>query len=81
MRVKCLKRFRDLKAGTFREEGAVFEVDDKRFSDINHAGYGQLVEKVEEKPSEAVSEPQKATSDKPAPKRRGRPKKTAEPTE
>lgn len=81
MRVRCVKGFRDLKAGTFREVGATFTVDDKRYTEINSAGYGQLVEKVNEKPSESVSEPQEAIPEKPAPKRRGRARKTAEPTE
>jgi len=76
MIAKCVKRFRDLEAGTFRTVGATFEVTPERFKAINSAGYGQLVEEVEERPSEAVSEPQKDIPEKPAPKRRGRPKKT-----
>lgn len=78
MLVKCVKRFKDLQAGTFREVGAAFEVDEERYKAINTAGYGQLIEKVDEKPAETVSEPQKAIPETPAPKRRGRPKKTVE---
>lgn len=88
MRVKCVKRFRDFKAGTFREVGATFDVDAKRFQEINSAGYGQLVDKVDEKPSEAVSEPRKTTrrtsakTDEPTPRRRStRAKKTEQPAE
>ena len=77
MVIKCIKRFRDLEAGTFREEGDTFEATEERYQAINTAGYGQLVEKVDEKPSEAVSEPQKATPAKTT-RRRGRAKKTAE---
>lgn len=70
MRVKCVKRFNDLKAGTFREEGVTFEASEERFREINSAGYGQLVEKADESPSEAVSEPKKATSARKAPAKR-----------
>lgn len=80
MVIKCVRRFRDLEAGTFRKEGDTFEVTEERYQAINTAGYGQLVEKVEETVPEAVSEPQKATP-KPAKqttRRRGRPKKTAD---
>ena len=82
MRVKCVRRFRDMSAGTFREVGATFDVDEKRLHEINSAGYGQLVQKVDESPSESVSEPQKATSRKAPAKRRTRTtKKTAEAAE
>ena len=77
MVIKCVKRFRDLEAGTFREKGDTFEATEERYHAINTAGYGQLVEKVDEKPSEAASEPQKATPAKTT-RRRGRPKKTAD---
>jgi len=78
MVIKCIKRFRDLDAGIFREEGDTFEVTEERYQAINTAGYGQLVEKVEETASEAVSEPQKATPKpvKQTTRRRGRTKKT-----
>jgi len=78
MLVRCVKRFKDLQAGTYREVGATFEVDDERYHAINNARYGQLVEKVDEKPAEAVTMPEKATPETAAPKRRGRPKKTVE---
>ena len=81
MIAKCVRRFRDIEAGTFREVGATFDVTEERFEAINSAGYGQLVEEVKERPSEAVSEPQKATQSKPAPKRRTRAKKTVTPQE
>lgn len=80
MLARCVKRFKDLQAGTFREEGATFDVTRERYNAINTAGYGKLVEEVAETPSEAVSAPQKATSGetKTTTRRRGRPKKTAE---
>lgn len=83
MLVTCVKRFRDIENNVFREIGDEFEVDEKRYDAINSAGYGILVNKVKEKPSESVSEPQKATADKPkqTTRRRGRPRKTAEPNE
>jgi len=78
MRVRCVRRFNDFKVGTLREEGATFEVSEERFKEINSAGYGQLVQKVDESPSEAVSEPQRATSTRKAPaKRRTRTTKKA----
>lgn len=80
MRVMCARRFRDIENGVFREVGDTFEVDEKRYEAINSAGYGVLVKKVEETPSEGVSEPQKTVADKPKPatRRRGRTRKTVE---
>ena len=48
MLVRCNKRFRDLKAGTLREEGSVFEVDDERLDELNSTRYGILVSVVEQ---------------------------------
>ena len=81
MRVECVRRFKDLEAGTFREVGATFEVSAERFDAINSAGYGRLVQKAEEMPAEAVSEPERAITEDAKPKRRGRPRKTAQPEE
>lgn len=46
MRVKALKRFKDLDAGLFRDEGEEFNVTPKRFEAINGTKYGALVEQV-----------------------------------
>lgn len=80
MRVRCVRAFRDFEAGALRKVGDAFEVSPERFRDINSAGYGQLVQEVVERPSEAVSEPRGATSSatKATPKRRTRTRKTAE---
>ena len=76
MLVRCVRRFRDLEAGTIREGGATFEATKERVDAINSTRYGHLVEIVEEQPTETVSEPQGGTSEEPAPKRRrGRPRK------
>ena len=79
MVIRCTKRFRDLESNVFRKVGETFEATEERYQAINTAGYGQLVEKVEEKPLDGVSEPQTAIPDKPktTTRRRGRPKKTA----
>lgn len=67
MLVACNRRFRDLEAHAFREEGEEFEVTEARYEAINGAGYGQLVRIVQkpvepdESPSETASEPQKGT--------------------
>lgn len=52
MKVKALRKFRDLKAGVMREKGAVFEVTEKRFREINSTMHGALVEPVEESKEE-----------------------------
>lgn len=78
MLVRCVRRFKDLQAGALREVGATFEVDEGRYHSINGSRYGQLIEKVEDRSVEAVTEPEKATLGTAAPKRRGRPKKTVE---
>jgi len=52
MKVKALRKFRDLKAGVMREKGAVFEVTEKRFREINSTIHGALVEPVEESKEE-----------------------------
>lgn len=46
MKVKAIQGFDDLKAKVFRDKGAVFECDEKRFEELNGTQYGQLVEKV-----------------------------------
>lgn len=67
MLVACNRRFRDLEAHAFREEGEEFEVTEERYEAINGAGYGQLVRIVQkpvetdERPSESPTEPQRAT--------------------
>lgn len=71
MLVRCNKRFRDLKAGTLREEGSVFEVDDKRLDELNSTRYGTLVSVIEqeapvvedEKPRRKRPTRRKATGD------------------
>jgi len=52
MKVKALRKFRDLKAGVMREKGAVFEVTEKRYRELNSTMHGALVEPVEESKEE-----------------------------
>lgn len=49
MKVKAVKKFKDLKENKVRETGDVFEVNKKRFKEINSTKHGKLVEEVEEK--------------------------------
>lgn len=49
MKVKCLRAFRDLKEGVFRKAGDTFEATEERYKTINEAGYGQLIEAVQER--------------------------------
>lgn len=48
MKVKAVKKFKDLKDKKVREIGDVFEVNKKRFEEINSTEYGKLVEEVKE---------------------------------
>ena len=52
MKVKALRRFLDLKEGKLREKGAVFEVTEKRYRELNSTMHGALVEPVEESKEE-----------------------------
>ena len=78
MIVVCVRAFRDIETRAMHEVGERFEVTAERLSAINSTRYGQLVEVVDEKPSEDASEPEKATEQKPKPRRRGRKPKTEE---
>ena len=60
MVVVCTRAFLDAETGKLHEVGERFEVTAERLCAINSTKYGQLAEEVEEKPSEAPSEPQKA---------------------
>lgn len=75
MLAEVKRTFLDLEAGELRAEGTRFEVTHERLSAINSTKYGQLVEEVEEKPSEDASEPETVTE---KPRRRGRKPKTEE---
>lgn len=78
MVVECTKGFLDIETGDVRKVGERFEVTAERLSAINGTRYGQLVQVVEETPSDEVSEPQTATKEQPKPRRRGRKPKTEE---
>lgn len=64
MKVKAVKKFRDLKEKKVRQKGEIFEVTKKRFEEINSTSFGVLVEEVKE----AKSPPPKP---KPAPMKKG----------
>lgn len=48
MKVKVLRTFKDLKGKAIRKKDEVFDVDKKRFQEINSTSHGKLVEIVEE---------------------------------
>lgn len=51
MKVKVLKRFKDLKENKLRIPGGTFIVSQDRFEEINSTKYGKLIEEVNEKES------------------------------
>lgn len=48
MKVKTLVEFKDLKDKKLRKVGEKFEVNKKRFEEINSTKFGKLVEEVKE---------------------------------
>jgi len=49
MKVKVLKEFIDLKRNKKRRKvGEIFEVDKKRFEELNKTSFGKVVEEVKE---------------------------------
>ena len=46
MYVRCIKRFRDLKAGAMREVGDEFDVTAERMEELNSTQFGILVERA-----------------------------------
>lgn len=56
MKVKALRKFKDIKENKIRKTGETFEVNQKRFEEINSTKYGILVEEVNEKVIEEVKE-------------------------
>ena len=58
MKVKALRKFTDLKEDKLREKGAVFEVTEERFIELNSTMHGALVESVEESKEELKLEPE-----------------------
>ena len=47
MKVKVLRTFKDLKGKAIRKKDEVFDVDKKRFQEINSTSHGKLVEMVD----------------------------------
>lgn len=76
MRVKCIRKFRDTVAGTYRDEGDEFEVSPERLEEINSTRYGQLAKQVEV-PAEVAEEVTEGAPEKRRQSRRGR-KRTEE---
>lgn len=56
MKVKALKRFKDLKAKCFRDEGEVFEVTKTRYKEIKRKK-PHLIEDVPEEPETPSEQP------------------------
>ena len=75
MRVRCVKCFRDLEEGTYRNVGDTFEVSEERFNAINSTPYGVLTEEVEE-PKAKPKQTKEDAEEKP--KRRYTRRKTAQ---
>lgn len=59
MKVKTLKKFRDLKEGKVRKAGEIFTVSKDRFAEIEKAHKGLVEEVKEEKPEEDTPEEEK----------------------
>lgn len=57
MRVVATISFHDKKEGVFRAAGDSFSMDEKRYREINDAGYGELVHIVEESAEQAEESP------------------------
>lgn len=76
MRVRCIRRFRDTVAGTYRDEGEVFESTPERLKEINSTRYGQLAKQIEV-PTEVTAEVAEEVPEKKRQSRRGR-KRTEE---
>lgn len=66
MKVKAMAPFRDLEEKVERAKGDVFDVTEERYERINSAGYGNLVEKVEEKQAARKATVRKSSVRKPA---------------
>lgn len=49
MKVKVLKKFRDLKEAKLRVKDEEFEVNKDRFAELNGTRFGKLVEEVKDK--------------------------------
>lgn len=49
MKVKTIRKFKDLKENKIREKGDIFTVSQERFKEINFTKYKSLVEEVDEK--------------------------------
>lgn len=52
MKAIVLYDFTDKKANKRRKKGEKFEVTEKRFKEINSAGFGELIKKIEVKKDE-----------------------------
>lgn len=77
MRVRCIRRFRDTVAGTYRDEGEVFEAAPERLEEINSTRYGQLAKAIEV-PDEVTVEVAEEVPEDRRQSRRGRAKRTKE---
>lgn len=53
MRVVATISFHDKKEGVFRAAGDSFSMDEKRYREVNDAGYGELVRIVDESAEQA----------------------------
>lgn len=53
MKAIVLYDFTDKKANKRRKKGEKFEVTEKRFKEINSAGFGELVKEIEVKKDES----------------------------
>ena len=48
MKAKALRTFRNKYSKKLHKEGEVIEISEKRFNEINSAGFGTLVEEIKE---------------------------------
>lgn len=56
MKAIVLHDFTDKKVNKRRIKGEIFEIAEKRFKEINNSGFGELIEKIEEKEIENESD-------------------------
>jgi len=64
MKVKVLSKFRNKFSKRVHLKGEEIEVSEDRFKEVNGAGHGKLLEKVEEKENKDKKEDNKKKQDK-----------------
>ncbi|MDI9412791.1 MAG: hypothetical protein QM401_04340 [Bacillota bacterium] len=58
IKVEVVKRFRNKYSKTVMSPGEVIEITESRFEQINSAGHGELVRKIEDENTDPEKEPE-----------------------